>query len=215
MSKTRTKFTLVIMILILVSPTVTCSKENILTPADSISIITNFKSQVNWQADCGEFLFADLSDNRRFFTYPIDENLYLLQVVCNYGAYQSGQIFYKIKNTSPPIVNILTFKQHIKNETSSENDKNSFITIKDTYLWGLISVNKSNNYLISENRYRSGGGCGTYTVFELDTTSPRIKEFRARLECTLSQSPPSLWKLYSSDIQDKWPSGKNPLRMTK
>jgi len=215
MRKTNTILKLVIVFSILVFPTITCSKEKSLVSTDAVDIITKYKSQVNWQADCGEFLFADLSNERRFFAYSFDKNQYLLQVVCNAGAYQSGQIFYKIKNSSPPTIRLLTFKQYTQNETSATNNLPLFITIKDTYIWGLIKVNPSNNTLTAENRFRSGGGCGTYTVFELNSTSPKIIAFRAKLECSFSQPPPSLWKLYSSDTQDKWPSGKNPLRITK
>jgi len=215
MRKTKVILTLAIVLLILLLPTITCSKENSLVPTDSVDIITQYKSHVNWQADCGEFLFADLSNERRFFAYSIDKNLHILQVVCDAGAYQAGQIFYKINNSTVPTIRLLTFKQYINNEIAASNNLPPFVTIKDTYIWGLINFDKSNNTLTAENRFRSGGGCGTYTVFNLDSSSPKIVEFRAKLECTLSQSPPSLWKLYPSDVQDKWPNGKNPLRTTK
>ena len=155
--------------------------------------------------------------------HTVDATRFVVQVLCSRGLYQGDQVFFLVEEREgATAATLLRFPQlayveprsTISDEVSGRGNagRNRFIRYDDTLVSGSILLDQGNGTLVNLNRFRGIGGCGTRTTYDLTTPSPRIVDFRARVECTTDMVPPEEWHAYSPQEIEGWPRGRNPDR---
>jgi hypothetical protein len=185
-----------------------------------------WKSVLNWCDECDE-RFKGITgsyDERdgRIQTYPIGDNQYIVDISCLSAAYSGEHIYYKVTERTDTVESqllILEQFDHAEYDDDTlgqgiKDPKGEFMRFTDSLCWGVTIIPKKKNQkqLIIERRFRGMGGCGLYTVYDVDGDCPEVIEFRAKVECTADSPPPEEWKLYPTEQRAKWRTIPNPLR---
>ncbi len=140
--------------------------------------------------------------------YDVAAGRYIVHVYGSLGSYQGEHLFFDIEEIKNQIkAKPMVFEQFSEiekegddsyfdpNEEKKENA--DFKCFTGSLVYGTISFDPVKKRLVNLNRYRGAGGCGTQTVYDVGGKTPRTLAFRARVNCTIKNIPPELWKPYS------------------
>lgn len=184
-------------------------KEN-LTKTDRLL----WRKALQWSETCEKKFGGYDEEFAGLNFYPLRKDEYVVKVTCTLGAYQGDQELYLVQENQGQLQSQgLTFEQiYDDNKKSESHQKDNFYRFTDSLVWGTITFDGKKLHLINLNRFRGNGDCGTQTIYDVSKSSPKLIEFRAKIECDEKFIPPHQWKLYPLKQIAKWRKGTNPLR---
>lgn len=137
--------------------------------------------QLHWPANCEED-FSDANSNPSYsglnFWKLADNQTYLVEINCFWGAYQ-GNFRYMLYNpTSKPILKkLLTFK------TFHQAGKVLSKPLVSSTVVGIPTFSDAQQQLTVITKERGTGDCGTQALYHISATGAELSRFAAKFKC--------------------------------
>lgn len=110
--------------------------------------------------------------------YKLDNNQYLVEILCFFGAYQGNYQYFMYEiNTSPPKINPLFFQEFSKNKSNDFQVQNSL------NIGGIPEYNEESKILTVYTKGRGLADCGTLAKYEWKNSQFQLREYRVKEKC--------------------------------